>query len=155
MHASEPVPPSRGREIAARVEAFVRERVVPFEHDPRCGPHGPSEALVTELRELARGAGLMTPHIGADGSHLTHVETAQVLRAAGLSILGPVALNVMAPDEGNMFLLGRVASAEQKRRFLAPLVAGEARSAFFMTEPAAEGGAGSDPAMLMTSARQD
>jgi acyl-CoA dehydrogenase len=110
---------------------------------------------VTELRDLARGAGLMTPHILADGSHLTHGETAQVLRAAGLSILGPVALNVMAPDEGNMFLLGRVASAAQKQRFLAPLVAGHARSAFFMTEPAAEGGAGSDPSMLMTTARQD
>jgi acyl-CoA dehydrogenase len=155
MPPSEPVPPTRGREIAARVEAFVREQVVPFEHDARCGPHGPAEALVTELRELARRAGLMTPHILPDGRHLTHRETALVLRAAGLSMLGPVALNVMAPDEGNMFLLGRVASAEQKRRFLAPLVAGDVRSAFFMTEPAAEGGAGSDPSMLMTAARQD
>ena len=147
--------PPRGRDIAARVEAFVREHIVPFERDPRCGAHGPAEGLVIELRALARGAGLMTPHILPDGSHLTHVETAQVLRAAGLSMLGPVALNVMAPDEGNMFLLGRVASVEQKQRFLAPLVAGHVRSAFFMTEPAAEGGAGSDPSMLMTSARRD
>jgi acyl-CoA dehydrogenase len=74
------------------------------------------------------------------------------LKAAGLSPLGPVALNVGAPDEGNMFLLGRVASAAQHERFLKPLVAGHTRSAFFMTEPAEDGGAGSDPSMLMTTA---
>jgi len=77
-----------------------------------------------------------------------------VLRKAGLSLLGPVALNVAAPDEGNMYLLGKVATREQKARFLAPLVRGEVRSAFFMTEPAAEGGAGSDPSMLQTHAEQ-
>ena len=61
--------------------------------------------------------------------------------------------NTMAPDEGNMYLLGKVGSAEQKERFLAPLVSGEARSAFFMTEPADEGGAGSDPSMMKTTCR--
>lgn len=147
--------PARGRDIAARVETFVRQQVVPFERDPRCGAHGPSDELVTELRDLARAAGVLTPHILADGTHLSHRETAWVLRASGLSPLGPVAVNVMAPDEGNMFLLGRVASEEQKRRFLAPLVSGEARSAFFMTEPADEGGAGSDPSMLKTTARRE
>jgi acyl-CoA dehydrogenase len=146
---------ARGAAIAARVEAFVREVVAPYEQDPRRGAHGPSDALIDELRDKARAAGVLTPHILADGSHLSHRETAQVLRAAGLSPLGPQAVNVAAPDEGNMFLLGRAASAEQRTRFLAPLVAGTARSAFFMTEPAAEGGAGSDPSMLMTTARQD
>jgi len=141
--------------IATRVETFVRETIAPYERDPRCTPHGPSEDLVTELRDHARAAGLLTPHIAADGSHLTHRETAHVLRAAGLSPLGPVALNVAAPDEGNMYLLGRVATSEQKQRFLDPLVAGTARSAFFMTEPAGEGGAGSDPSMMQTIARQD
>jgi acyl-CoA dehydrogenase len=141
--------------IAARVEAFVRETVAPYEGDPRCGAHGPSDALVAELRDKARAAGLLTPHIFPDGSHLTHAGTARVLRAAGLSPLGPLAVNVMAPDEGNMFLLGRVATTEQKERFLKPLVEGRARSAFFMTEPAAEGGAGSDPSMMRTTARQD
>jgi acyl-CoA dehydrogenase len=142
-------------EIAARVEAFVRETIAPYERDPRCGAHGPSEALVEELRGLARAAGLLTPHILPGGRHLSHRETALVLRAAGLSPLGPVALNVAAPDEGNMFLLGKAASGEQQARFLAPLVAGTARSAFFMTEPADEGGAGSDPSMMQTVARQD
>ena len=145
----------RGRVLAARVESFVREVIIPHERDPRCGPHGPSEEFVHEMRGWARDAGLLTPHILADGSHLTHRETALVLRAAGLSPLGPVALNVAAPDEGNMFLLGRVASPDQKARFLQPLINGSKRSAFFMTEPAGEGGAGSDPSMLKTTARRD
>jgi acyl-CoA dehydrogenase len=142
-------------EIAARVESFVRGVVAPYEHDHRLTAHGPSEDMVRELRKLAREAGVLTPHILADGRHLSHSETAGIFRAAGLSPLGPTAVNVMAPDEGNIYLLGRIASDEQKARFLAPLLSGEARSAFFMTEPASEGGAGSDPAMLRTVARRD
>jgi acyl-CoA dehydrogenase len=143
----------RAHAIAAKVEAFVRDVVVPFEADPRCGSHGPSDELVQEMRSLAKAAGVLTPHIFDDGSHLTQVETAIVLQKSGLSPLGPLAVNTMAPDEGNMYLLGKVGTAEQKARFLAPLVAGEARSAFFMTEPAAEGGAGSDPSMMQTTAK--
>jgi acyl-CoA dehydrogenase len=145
----------RAAAIARRVEAFVRDVVIPYERDARCGAHGPSDELVGELRALARTAGVLTPHILEDGSHLSQRETATVLKASGLSPLGPVAVNTMAPDEGNMFLLGKVASADQKARFLDPLVAGNARSAFFMTEPAAEGGAGSDPSMMQTTAVLD
>lgn len=148
-------PLQRGRDIAKRVEQFIREQVIPYEHDARQGPHGPTEDMVIELREMARAAGLMTPHILSDGSHLTHRETALVLQAAGISLLGPLAVNVAAPDEGNMFLLGRVATQEQKDHFLTPLLEGRVRSAFFMTEPAADGGAGSDPSMLKTSAHLD
>ncbi len=144
-----------GRSIAARVESFVRAEIMPYEQDTRRDAHGPSDALVQDMREKARAHRLLTPHIRADGSHLSHADTALVLRAAGLSPLGPPALNVAAPDEGNMFLLGRCASAAQKARFLQPLLSGHARSAFLMTEPAADGGAGSDPSMLMTTARQD
>jgi acyl-CoA dehydrogenase len=145
-------PSERSRAIAERVESFVRQVVIPWERDPRCGPHGPSADLVREMRAKAREAGVLTPHILEDGSHLTQRETAVVLRASGLSPLGPVAVNTMAPDEGNMFLLGKVGTPSQKGRFLAPLVRGEARSAFFMTEPATEQGAGSDPSMLKTQA---
>ncbi|AQV98433.1 acyl-CoA dehydrogenase [Cupriavidus necator] len=148
-------PTERSRVIADRVERFVREIVVPYERDPRCEAHGPTAGLVAELRDKARAAGVMTPHILPDGSHLTQLETAAVLKCSGLSPLGPVAVNTMAPDEGNMFLLGKVATAAQKQRFLEPLVSGEARSAFFMTEPAEEGGAGSDPSMLQTTAVRD
>jgi len=153
MHT--PSPTERSRILADRVEAFVRDTVIPYEGDPRCTPHGPSEALVLELRSKARAAGLMTPHILPDGSHLTQLETAAVLKRSGLSPLGPVAVNTMAPDEGNMFLLGKIATAQQRQHFLEPLIRGEARSAFFMTEPASEGGAGSDPSMLQTTAVQD
>jgi acyl-CoA dehydrogenase len=140
------------RAFAHKVETFIREVVIPYEKDTRRDSHGPSDELVMELREKARAAGVLTPHIRPDGSHLSQRDTALVLRKTGLSLLGPVACNTMAPDEGNMFLLGKTASAAQKKRFLEPLVAGLARSAFFMTEPAEEGGAGSDPSMLKTRA---
>jgi acyl-CoA dehydrogenase len=139
-------------ELPERVRRFVREAVIPYEKDPRNHGHGPTEGLVQELRSLAREAGLVVPHLPAEfGGHgLTHLQTAAVFRAAGYSPLGPVALNIMAPDEGNMHLLERVATAGQKERFLRPLAAGELRSAFLMTEP--DGGAGSDPSMLKTEA---
>ncbi len=145
----------RAQAMADRVDRFVREIVAPFEKDPRCGPHGPDDSLVRELGLLAHLAGVLTPHILPDGGHLSQRETAMVLIKSGLSPLGPLACNTMAPDEGNMYLLGKVASADQKQRFLSPLMSGDARSAFFMTEPAAEGGAGSDPSMMRTSCRLD
>jgi acyl-CoA dehydrogenase len=146
---------TRGQTVAAQVESFVREQIVPYERDPRWNSHGPSEELVAELRGRARSANLLSPHILPDGSHLSHREIALIFKAAGLSPLGPVALNVAAPDEGNMYLLGRVASATQQDRFLKPLIAGHTRSAFFMTEPAEIGGAGSDPSMMKTTAVQE
>ncbi|TCS15311.1 acyl-CoA dehydrogenase family protein [Caulobacter sp. BK020] len=148
-------PTGRAREIGARVEAFVREVVIPYEQDPRRTGHGPSDALASELKERARAAGVLTPHILAGGEHLTQRETAWVLRKSGLSPLGPVAVNTAAPDEGNMYLIGKVGSPAIKERFLVPLIEGRARSAFFMTEPALEGGAGSDPSMMKTTCRRD
>ena len=145
----------RAHAIADKVEAFVRDVVVPYEGDPRCTSHGPTDELVQEMRGLARAAGVLTPHIFEDGSHMTQVETAIVLQRSGLSPLGPLAVNTMAPDEGNMYLLGKAGTKDQKAHFLAPLVSGDARSAFFMTEPAAEGGAGSDPSMMQTTAKLD
>ena len=143
------------RDIAARVEAFVRETVIPYEKDSRINAHGPTDEMVSEMREKARAAGVLTPHIRDDGSHLSHRETALVLRMSGLSPLGPLACNTAAPDEGNMYLLGKVGSPELKKKFLEPMVAGTKRSAFFMTEPAEEGGAGSDPSMMQSTARLD
>ncbi len=143
----------RALQIAARVEHFVRGTVVPYEKDPRRTPHGPSENLVLALKAEARAAGVLTPHILSDGHHLSHRETACVLISSGLSPLGPIACNVSAPDEGNMYLLGQVASPQLKARFLEPMIRGEMRSAFFMTEPAEDGGAGSDPSMMKTNCR--
>lgn len=146
----------RALDIGAQVEEFVRTVVAPYESDPRRDHHGaPTDDLVAELKEKARAAGVLTPHILPDGGHLTQVETAYVLQKSGLSPLGPLACNTSAPDEGNMYLLGKVGSPEIKERFLEPLVAGRARSAFFMTEPASEGGAGSDPSMMQTHCHID
>jgi acyl-CoA dehydrogenase len=141
--------------IAADIETFIRSEVIPYEKDPRRGRHGPSDELVQELRARARKAGVLTPHILPDGSQLTQRETAKILIKTGLSPLGPIACNTMAPDGSNMFLIGKVGNAEQKARFLAPLMSGKARSAFFMTEPADTGGAGSDPSMMQTTCRLD
>ena len=143
------------RELEQRTEQFIRDVVIPYERDPRQTAHGPAPELVKELRDKARAAGLLAPQVPKEwGGHgLSHRETATILRASGYSLLGPVAMNCMAPDEGNMHLLHMVATPEQKQRYLAPLAAGHIRSAFLMTEP--EGGAGSDPEMLATTARAD
>lgn len=143
------------RDIATRVESFVRQTIIPYEQDSRRDHHGaPTDELVMEMREKARAAGVLTPHILPSGEHLSQRETAIVLIKSGLSPLGPLACNTMAPDEGNMYLLGRIANAELKTRFLQPMVEGRARSAFFMTEPAELGGAGSDPSMMITTCKR-
>ena len=88
----------RADTIAADIEAFIRADVIPYEKDPRTGPHGPSDELVQERRAKARMAGVLTPHILPDGSHLTQLETAKALIASGLSPLWPLDCNTMAPD---------------------------------------------------------
>ncbi len=146
----------RAIEIATRVEDFVRSQIIPYEQDDRRDHHGaPTDALVIEMRAKAKAAGVITPHILADGSHLSQRETAHVLIKSGLSPLGPLAVNTMAPDEGNMYLINHVGSVEQKAHFLAPMIAGDARSAFFMTEPWEDGGAGADPSMMKTTCHLD
>ena len=83
------------RDLEQRTERFVREVVMPYETDPRHTVHGPPPELVAELREKARGAGLLAPQLPKEwgGYGLSHVETATVLRASGYSLLGPVAMN--------------------------------------------------------------
>src|SRR3546814_13701999 len=107
----------RAEAIAAKIERFVRETVIPYERDPRLTAHGTTEELFQELRAKARAAGLMTQHIVAGGSHLSQRETAIVLKKSGLSPLGPVAVKPMAPAEGNMYLMGKNGTAERTRRF--------------------------------------
>jgi acyl-CoA dehydrogenase len=145
----------RAETLARRIHDFLACEVIPYERDLRNRRHGPDAGLVSELRVKARAAGLLAVHLPPEfgGLGLSHREIATVFRAAGYSPLGPVALNCMAPDEGNMHLLKKVATPSQKERFLKPLAAGETRSAFLMTEP--DGGAGSDPSMLKTLARRD
>jgi acyl-CoA dehydrogenase len=148
------IPPDISQ-LGEAIRLFVREKIVPYESDPRWSDHGPSEELRLELVSLARGAGLLSPHVDPEygGLGLTHVGRAVAFEAAGYSTLGPIALNFAAPDEGNMHLMEMVGTAAQKQRWLAPLARGETRSCFAMTEP--DNGAGSDPGLMKTTARRD
>ena len=142
-------------DLRERTRRFVAEQVIPLENDPRCTAHGPTEELRHELVARARAAGLLTPHASRElgGLGLSHIAKAVVFEEAGYSPIGPTALNVHAPDEGNIHLMEAVASAAQKERWLRPQVAGRTRSCFAMTEPAP--GAGADPSMLQTLAVRD
>lgn len=139
---------------AAAIRSFVEEKIVPYERDPRFTGHGPDDDLRAELVGLARDAGLLTFQAPTElgGTSPTHLEQAVLYEAAGWSTLGPVALNCAAPDEGNMFLLSKIANPQQVKEFLQPVIDGHQRSAFAMTEPE---GAGSDPGQLLTTAVED
>ena len=142
-------------DLQTRTQRFVKEIVMPYERDPRQDAHGPSEELRNELVAHARTAGLLTPHasLAHGGMGLSHVDKAVVFEEAGYSPLGPVAMNVHAPDEGNIHLMELVATPAQQQRWLLPLVRGHIRSCFCMTEPSP--GSGSDPSMLQTTARRE
>ena len=139
-------------DLAARTAAFVRAVVAP-EEERFAGVVGAGgEELRARLQQAAREAGVFAPHVAPEyGGHgLDMRGRAVVFEEAGWSLFGPLALNIAAPDEGNMHLLEAVATAEQKERYLRPLAEGAVRSCFAMTEPAP--GAGSDPAALSTTA---
>jgi acyl-CoA dehydrogenase len=137
--------------VAGRTRAFVRGVCIPAE--ARFTGHELDPSLRAELQAAAREAGVFAPHAPVEhgGLGLDIRGWSVVFEEAGYSLLGPQALNCAAPDEGNMRLLEMVASEEQKERYLKPLVAGELRSCFAMTEP--HPGAGSDPAALASTAR--
>ena len=143
------------QELVDSVNDFIREIVIPYEKDPRNEDHGPNESLRSALIEEGRKANLIAPQLPGwlGGHNLNHKDMAKIFRASGYSTLGPIAMNIMAPDEGNMHLLEKVATPEQQEHFLVPLAAGETRSAFLMTEP--DGGAGSDTSMMATMAIED
>jgi alkylation response protein AidB-like acyl-CoA dehydrogenase len=131
-------------ELAKRTAEFIRDVVIPVELRVGGVVHDASDDLRRSLQTRARDAGLLAPHVPQEwgGCGLDVRGQAVVFEAAGYSLLGPLALNCAAPDEGNMHLLERVADEEQKAQYLRPLAAGEIRSCFAMTEPAP--GAGSD-----------
>ncbi|GAA3541161.1 acyl-CoA dehydrogenase family protein [Nocardioides daeguensis] len=138
---------------AAATEDFVREVVLPLDdrHDGDIEAAG-GDRLRIELQAAARQRGIFAPHAPVEfgGGGLSMVDRAAVFEEAGYSLFGPLALNIAAPDEGNMHLLDHVGTSAQREEFLAPLVRGEVRSGFAMTEPSP--GAGSDPSALTTVA---
>jgi acyl-CoA dehydrogenase len=137
----------------ATIRAFIDEVVIPREQE--AFRNGVTDALRVELQDAAKQAGVWAPQANATlgGGGFGFEEVAALLEEAGRSLLGPLALNCAAPDEGNIHLLHMVASAEQREQYLKPLVSGAVRSCFAMTEPAP--GAGSDPSALLTTATRD
>ena len=141
--------------LQEQTRQFIHQTIIPMEGDPRETQHGPTPEFRQELIGLAKKAGLLTPHASKKhgGLGLSHVEKAVVFEEAGYSRLGPIAMNIHAPDEGNIHLMEHVANAAQQKRWLIPQVEGKLRSCFAMTEPSP--GAGSDPSMLLTTAVRD
>ncbi len=141
-------------ELAARAREFVDEVVIPTERE-RLGDGPVGEDVVAELRAEARSREIYCPQI--DGAHggMGHDlrDVLPLFEEAGRSLLGAAAMRVDAPDEGNMHTLELVGTDRQKEEWLEPLVAGEIRSGFAMTEP--RQGGGSDPKMLATTAEAD
>lgn len=139
-------------DLARRTSEFIREVVLPEERAGGVAVHDGPDPLRRRLQEAARLAGVFAPHVPArfGGLGLDMRGQAVVFEEAGYSLLGPLALNCAAPDEGNMHLLHLVADPGQQEHYLRPLAAGQVRSCFAMTEPAP--GAGSDPRALATTA---
>lgn len=153
----------RGRDVAARVEQFVDEVVLPRERewfagrDVRSARNRQEEGteLVAELREEANAHDVFAPQLPEEygGLGLDFQDLLPVFEQAGRSVLAMRAMHVAAPDEGNMHVLLEAGTAEQKERWLRPLAAGEISSGFSMTEPLE--GVGSDPKQIRTSATKD
>jgi alkylation response protein AidB-like acyl-CoA dehydrogenase len=137
--------------ILLTIREFVREEVAPLE---RAFIGQRFKALLPELNEKRRKAqklGLWLPQIPPEygGMGLTLVEHGYVSQELGWSPLGHYVLNCQAPDAGNMEILMEHGSPEQKERFLMPLLRGEIRSCFSMTEPEHPG---SNPTWMSTTA---
>jgi alkylation response protein AidB-like acyl-CoA dehydrogenase len=141
-------------DVRSRTRAFIDDVVIPAEAGVGPDDHGLPATRLAELRDAARDAGVFAPTAPVEygGLGLDHRAQAVVLEEAGRSVLGPIALNCAAPDEGNILLLHKKATDAQHERYTAPLARGQVRSGFAMTEPAP--GAGADPNQLRTVATQ-
>ena len=133
---------SRTRELRERLEAFMDEHVYPnedrfFRESMELGPWA-VWPVIEVLKPLAREAGLWNLFLahGEGGAGLTNLEYAPLCEVMGRSHLAPEVFNCSAPDTGNMEVLARYGTPEHQDRWLTPLLAGEIRSSFAMTEPA-------------------
>jgi acyl-CoA dehydrogenase len=140
--------------LRRRIADFVATDILPLERDPANFDEHENIVLplLEELRKKVKAAGLWAPQMprALGGLGLNIAGMAVCYEAMGRSIFGPAAFNCAAPDDGNMIVLSRIATEAQKRRWLVPIVDGQVRSSFAMTEPMP--GAGSDPAAMLTSA---
>lgn len=140
-----------------RIAAFVEAEILPVEAQAASfDAHGNiTEAALAPLRAKAKAQGLWALQVSRawGGQGLGKMAMAVCYEEMNRSIFGPVVFNSAAPDDGNMMMLDTLGSDDQKRRWLAPIVAGEVRSAFAMTEP--HPGGGSDPGMMLTKATRE
>ena len=165
MTAAVSAPPAAGRRprlpaaeldaLCTRVREFVDEHCIPREDLTKGHDVAWLDATTRELRAAARARGLIAPQlpVEAGGMGLCWQDCARVFEECGRSFFGAAALGCQAPDQPNIDTLMQLAAPSQRERWLAPLMAGEIRSGFAMTEPAP--GVGSDPRMLSTRARRD
>jgi acyl-CoA dehydrogenase len=137
-------------EHRARYRAFMEEHVYPNEAKLQAD----DEATIGALRARAKAAGLWAPHLPPDagGTGRGFLYYAHLNEEIGRSAYAQLVFNCQAPDAGNGEILHLFGTAEQKERFLRPLVEGTARSFFSMTEPEVPG---SDPTTLRTRAARD
>ena len=128
------------KELQRRLQEFMGEHVYPnekrFHEEVERGGWKPA-GIVEELKGKARAAGLWNLFLPYDenGAGLTNLEYAPLCEIMGRSHMAPEVFNCSAPDTGNMEVLARYGTQEQKERWLKPLLAGEIRSCFAMTEP--------------------
>ncbi|MEC7122705.1 MAG: acyl-CoA dehydrogenase family protein [Pseudomonadota bacterium] len=141
-------------EARRRARQFVEDEVLPVENDPaNYDDHeNITLAALQSLRAKAKAAGLWAPQMPTErgGMGLPTIGMAAVYEEMNRSIFGPVAINCAAPDDGNMFVLNRIGTEEQKTKWLQPIIDGDIHSSFVMTEP--HPGSGSDPSMMLTKA---
>jgi acyl-CoA dehydrogenase len=135
-------------------KAFVQQELHPLDLALTALPFRETEKILQQKRQLAKDAKLWAPFLSVKhgGKGLTLTEFAQVSEWMGTSPFGHYVFNCQAPDIGNMELLHRHATKAQQKQFLEPLMAGEIRSCFSMTEPEV---AGSNPVVMNTSAIQN
>lgn len=146
--------PEELRALRERVRAFVTDKIIPIESQAMEADARGDRSVLHELRRDARAEGLFVPHLPAayGGLGLGVMGMCALFREMGRSPVGPYVFNCDAPDQGNMDVLLRFGSPEQRSTWLAPLAQGDITSAFCMTEPAP--GAGADPSNLRTSATE-
>src|SRR6185436_9401893 len=146
--------PEKIRRIIETLRPFVDREIVPLERRLFAEGFGALREDLARLRGRVRELGLLTPHLPEEwgGAGLSLLEFAHVSEILGRSPLGHYVFNCQAPDAGNMELLLQHGSDDQKERWLRPLVRGEVRSCFGMTEPEF---AGSNPVWLGTTARRE
>ena len=143
--------------LLIRLRAFMDEHIYPnekrFYQEIENDRWAPSK-VIEELKPKARAAGLWNLFLPDDenGAGLSNLEYAPLCEIMGRSILAPEVFNCSAPDTGNMEVLARYGTPEQKERWLKPLLAGEIRSCFAMTEPAV---ASSDATNIQASIRRE